>query len=290
MIFCLGLPLTEIMDVEENTVVCGIVVLSRQASLTDEQRIALELMRNAFKNEDKDVFGMSVDDSTYLRYLRARNFDFEKASAMLRATIEWRHSFGLSEMLEGWADVIKLENSTGKMYLRGYDHNGHVLVYMRPRFENTNDHNGNMKHLVYTLERAIACMKERDKDVEKLVLLIDYEGFSLFNAPPMKTSLETLNILQNHYPERLYRAYIIRPPWIFSAFWNMISPFVDPVTREKICFLSSDMKEMNASLKQDIDTSILESDVSGEDSRPFSSEVYLKGDFSTDFLSIIDFQ
>jgi hypothetical protein len=61
-----------------------------------------------------------------------------------------------------------------------------------------------------------------------MCLLIDYEGFSIFNAPPMKTSQETLSILQNQYPERLHRAYLIRPPFYFSIFWSLISPFIDP--------------------------------------------------------------
>jgi hypothetical protein len=72
---------------------------------------------------------------------------------------------------------------------------------MKPVLENTHDHDGNMKHLVYSMEKVVACGEAR-KGVpnEKIILLIDYEGFSLSSGPPMKTSKETLSILQNHYP------------------------------------------------------------------------------------------
>jgi CRAL/TRIO domain len=65
------------------------------------------------------------------------------------------------------------------------------------------------KHLVYTMERAVAVGDQAAKS-EKIVLIIDYEGFTLSGGPPMKTSQETLSILQNHYPERLQCAYLIR--------------------------------------------------------------------------------
>lgn len=45
-----------------------------------------------------------------------------------------------------------------------------------------------------------------------------------------------LNIIQNHYPERLGRALIINVPFIINAFFKIIMPFVDPVTRAKVKF------------------------------------------------------
>lgn len=41
------------------------------------------------------------------------------------------------------------ENSTGKVYMSGFDKQGRPIMIMRPRLENTFDHDGNIKHLVY---------------------------------------------------------------------------------------------------------------------------------------------
>jgi hypothetical protein len=39
---------------------------------------------------------------------------------------------------------------------------------------------------------------------------------------------------RSHYPERLGLALIINVPFLITVFLNLIMPFVDPVTREKI--------------------------------------------------------
>ena len=228
---------------------------------------------------------MPINDQTLLRYLRARNFDVEKAAKMLEDSISWRKEFGVSGSRDGWGSIIELENSTGKLYVRGYDRQGHAILYMKPRFENTKDHDGNLKHLVYHMERAIACMDKYSKE-EKICLVIDYHGFSMLNSPPMKTSMATLNILQNHYPERLFRAYMIRPPWLFHAFWSAISPFVDPITRAKIQMISE--KDLAEVLGKDMDLSLIEAEIGGQDDRPFHSSTYLTIPFDVDYWSHLE--
>jgi hypothetical protein len=42
--------------------------------------------------------------------------------------------------------------------------------------------------------------------------------------------------LQTHYPERLGRAYIINIPFLLNAFFKVIMPLVDPVTKDKVRF------------------------------------------------------
>jgi hypothetical protein len=84
---------------------------------------------------------------------------------MLRATLSWRDSFGLDELNKGWRPILERENCTGKMYSRGFDKDGHAIIYMKPSLENTNEFDGNMKHLVFTLEYAIRKMNEDGRGV-----------------------------------------------------------------------------------------------------------------------------
>jgi hypothetical protein len=48
--------------------------------------------------------------------------------------------------------------------------------------------------------------------------------------------IQMLNIFQTHYPERLAESLIINVPFLIHAFFKMISPFMDPVTRNKLKF------------------------------------------------------
>ena len=253
-------------------------------TLNPEQLKALESMRQQFLSTPIDSCGLALTDATFLRYLRARNYDVTKSSLMLRATIKWRHDFGLKDM-SPWSETLQLEATTGKMYIRGFDKDGHILLYMRPGNENTKNHDGNMKHTVYILERAIAIM-ESITGQQKLMMIIDYDGFSMSKAPPFKTSKEVLDTLQNHYPERLYRAYCINAPWFMNAFWTAIWPFIDAVTKLKIQLVKGEAA--TSALLSVIDSKVLEKQFGGDDSRPFDSEAFLKGPYNWDYLMILN--
>ena len=66
--------------------------------------------------------------------------------------------------------------------------------------------------------------------VGKMTWLIDFEGYSYRNAPPITLALKTLNILQNHYPERLGLAVCYHPPRLFQLTWK--------VSSRSLCLLS----------------------------------------------------
>jgi hypothetical protein len=176
--------------------------------------------------------------------------------------------------------IIEKENETGKIYCRGYDREGRVAMYMRPHHENTNDALNNMRHLVYQLERAIACTKKKSGGLEKINLMIDYEHFRIRDSPPMSTSKWTIQILQNHYPERLFKAYVLNPGFVFRTFLTVIRPFLDPVTKSKIA-MASGKAEKQKKIGERFDLDVLEESSGGEPGavKDFDSKLYLSMPF-----------
>ncbi|KAL3942700.1 MAG: hypothetical protein SGBAC_003145 [Bacillariaceae sp.] len=234
--------------------------------MTEEEKTQTEEILNELSQEEQEAL---ADKFMTLRHLRAEKGNVKKAIAAMQRTLKWRKEFQVQDLkqclqqqqqqqeehvdqqepidekkeedhkasLNALASVIRTENETGKSYVRGYDKDGRAILYMRPAKENTNHEEGNMRNLVYHMEKSIACSSKNGQS--EICIVIDYDGFQLRHAPPTSTSKYTLDVLQKHYPERLYRAYICNPPWIFRGFWKVIGPFVDPVTKQKLQFCTS---------------------------------------------------
>ncbi|CAM9258033.1 unnamed protein product [Chrysoparadoxa australica] len=202
---------------------------------------------------------------------------------MLDAALKWREDFNVKEIMHDPEELARLrkENATGKGYMRGVDKLGRPVMVLRPAVENTWDYTGNMKHLTYNMERARIMLQERTEGKGKLCILIDFTGYAISNAPPMKTSKQTLKILQAYYPETLGRCFLISPPWLFSKFFSVISPFIDKVTREKVVFVT-DMEDHEDVLNLEE----VEAALGGKHPAPFSSELYMNGPLNHCFNQI----
>jgi len=116
------------------------------------------------------------------------------------------------------------------------------------------------------------------------VVIMDFEGYSMLNAPPMKTSRATLSILQDHYPERLHQFVLLNSPWLFHAFFKAISPFIDPVTKAKITFVKGSAAEKRAQLEAVFEIGALEESLGGDLPFEWDADKYFSQDrdFSAD--------
>mmetsp|Transcript_11275 Transcript_11275/g.18420 ORF Transcript_11275/g.18420 Transcript_11275/m.18420 type:complete len:275 (-) Transcript_11275:92-916(-) len=240
--------------------------MADERTYTEEEKAKYEAFRTALDDITPHQKAWA-DEACLYRYLRARSFDLTKAEAMIRETLKWRE--------ESHPESIKFQDiahevETGKVYFRGSDKVGHPILIMRPVKQNTSERAGQMKLLVYMLEE---CIRHMGPGIEKLVLITDFKGYSMRNAPDMGTSRETLHILSNHYPERLLKSFSVDPPWYFWVFFKLIKPFIDPVTLEKVVFIPDNNNSCEP-LYQVVDKSKLEKTLMGDDSYEFNFEEY----------------
>jgi hypothetical protein len=178
----------------------------------------------------KDSERMFLTRDCLLRYLRATTWNVAQAETRLKNTLVWRREYGL----EGFTrDYISIENATGKQLILGWDNAGRTCQYLRPSKQNTERSDRQIQHLVFMLERAIDMMPPGQ---ENLALLINFAETKSGQGATISQGRQTLNILQNHYPERLGRALVTNLPFYISGFFKLITPFIDPMTREKIKF------------------------------------------------------
>ncbi|PFH46393.1 hypothetical protein AMATHDRAFT_77690 [Amanita thiersii Skay4041] len=197
---------------------------------------------------------------TIPRYMRAAKWKIEDAKKRIRATLEWRREFK-PDLIP--PDEVKIESETGKIILTGFDNDGRPIIYMRPGRENTETGPRQLRHLVWWLERARDLMPPGQ---ESLVIIVDYNSCTLRTNPSISVARKVLHILQQHYVETLGRALVVNLPTLLSFFYKGISPFLDPVTRDKMRF--------NPNLKELIPLSHLDADFGGDYHFKFESQAY----------------
>ncbi|OCH93078.1 CRAL/TRIO domain-containing protein [Obba rivulosa] len=206
----------------------------------DKKRMADEILAH-FTKEDYTIPGiengeLSEDEKFWLshecmlRFLRAVKWSSAPAAIKrLEETLIWRREYGVYDVIT--TSHVEPEALTGKMMLFGYDADRRPAMYLRPSRQNTAESIRQVHLVVWYLERAAELM---GPGVETIALMVDYADKA--KNPSFSQARAVLNILQTHYPERLGRALIVNLPFLLSAFFKMITPFVDPVTRPKMRF------------------------------------------------------
>ncbi|GAA5884608.1 hypothetical protein JCM6882_005320 [Rhodosporidiobolus microsporus] len=173
----------------------------------------------------------------FLRCLRAVKWDYAAGVRRAEETLVWRREFKVEEMKE--SDISR-EGETGKELVMGFDVNCRPVLYMHPNRQNTQVGPDQIAFVVWCLERTLDLLPPTDPAVEMLCLCIDF-GKDDKNAKSQPTTLgqarKVLEILQTYYCERLGKAVCVNIPQIFFAFYKLVGPFVDPVTKDKIRFL-----------------------------------------------------
>nr|VDD41599.1 unnamed protein product [Brassica oleracea] len=163
------------------------------------------------------------------RFLRTKGDNAKKAAKQLRSCLSWRSSLGIESLI---ADEFTAELAEGLAYVAGLDDECRpVLVFrIKQDYQKLHTQKQLTRLVVFTLEVAISTMC---RNVEEFVILFDASFFKSASAF-MNTLVTTLKIVAEYYPCRLFKAFVIDPPSLFSYLWKGIRSFLDLSTATMI--------------------------------------------------------
>ncbi|KAF7131143.1 hypothetical protein CNMCM5793_004193 [Aspergillus hiratsukae] len=197
-------------------------------------------------------------DALFLRFLRARKWDVNKAFVMMLEAILWRmKEFHVDEevIAKGELHALKASRDTsnavaakhgkdflaqmrmGKAYVHGVDKLGRPIVVIRvkihkPSAQSEEALNQFIIHVIESVRLLLV------PPVETAAVVFDMTGFGLSNMeyPPVKFIIKCF---EANYPESLGVLLIHNAPWMFSSIWRLIKGWMDPVIVAKVQFTKS---------------------------------------------------
>jgi len=235
------------------------------AKLSTTEKMQLVAFRqNLFATELTNQEKQWCDDACLVRYLKARvdkyGWNVEKSLAMIQDSLKWRREFKPDSTKE---EDLKELVEAGVLYGNGKDKSGRPIIIVKMSAPVT-DYVMYTRYVVHVMEKAILSMNPQE--TEEMMWILDLKGANRKCFPPKAVCKEALNIFYTHYPERLYKLFIIDAPKVFSVFWSMLSTFLEAETRAKINFLSGPVgvgQKKTDTLLELIDMNVLESDYGG---------------------------
>ncbi|GJN22652.1 hypothetical protein PR202_gb10240 [Eleusine coracana subsp. coracana] len=209
--------------------------------------------------EAQDPACKEEDDFMLRRFLRARDRNVGKACAMLVKYVKWKRTAKPNAFIS--EEEVANEIPKGKLYLQGYDKQGRPLIYGfgAKHYPSKRDLDEFKRYVIYVLDKTVSRLPASGQ--EKFAAVADLKGWGYSNCD-IRAYLAALDIMQNYYPERLGKVFLIHVPYVFMAAWKIVYPFIDDNTKKKFVFVSD--KDLDKTLKEAIDDTQLPEEYGGK--------------------------
>lgn len=209
--------------------------------LTPVQESQLVQLRQWLQETHK---GKIPKDAHILRFLRARQFNIEKAREMLVHSLAWRKLHNIDHLLNNYQPSAVIQ----KYYPGGWhfsDKDGRPMYILRlgqmdvKGLMKAVGEEAVLKHVIAVNEegvhRAATATEQLGYPVSGCTCIMDLENLSMRHLwrPGIRALLRIIEMVQANYPETMGRLLIVRAPRVFPVLWTLVSPFIDENTRTK---------------------------------------------------------
>uniref|UniRef100_A0A8C7X1N0 SEC14 like lipid binding 1 n=1 Tax=Oryzias sinensis TaxID=183150 RepID=A0A8C7X1N0_9TELE len=240
--------------------------------LTPLQESCLIRLRKWLQETHK---GKIPKDEHILRFLRARDFNMDKAREILCQSLTWRKQHQVDYLLETWNSPQVLQD----FYTGGWHHHdrdGRPLYILRLGQMDTKGlvralgEESLLRHVLSINEEGLRRCEENTKvfgrPISCWTCLVDLEGLNMRHLwrPGVKALLRIIEVVEANYPETLGRLLILRAPRVFPVLWTLVSPFIDENTRKKFLIYAGNDYQGPGGLVDYIDKEIIPDFLGGE--------------------------
>ena len=227
-------------------------------SPTEEELREVAILKERIKgNSEEEVTPELIGELTdlaYLRFFRGRKGIMDDAFNSLISHLKWRNQ---NDVVNFEAFDISNEVATNKSFIKGTDKLLHPVIYVFARRHDkyNRDVDEITRFIIHTINKSLA---ESVPSEEQIIIVFDLTSFGL-SCMDYEAVKILIGILAHNYPEILSKVHIVNHPWLFNACWAVISPWIDPVTAQKVNFTSI------ADLSKFIDAECIPEDVGNYD-------------------------
>ncbi|KAF3525127.1 hypothetical protein F2Q69_00050546 [Brassica cretica] len=199
--------------------------------------------------EEVTIWGVPLlkddrSDVVLLKFLRARDFKVKDSLTMLKNTIKWRRDFKIDELVD--EDLV--DDLDKVVFMHGHDREGHPVCYnVYGEFQNKELYNKTFsdeekrKHFLRTriqfLERSIRKLDFSSGGVSTIFQINDMKNSPGLGKKELRLATkQAVQLLQDNYPEFVFKQAFINVPWWYLLFYTVIGPFMTPRSKSKLVF------------------------------------------------------
>ncbi|KAM3863711.1 SEC14-like protein 1 [Diretmus argenteus] len=240
--------------------------------LTPLQESCLIRLRQWLQETHK---GKIPKDQHVLRFLRARDFNLDKAREILCQSLTWRKQHKVDFLLDSWERPEMLQD----YYTGGWHHHdrdGRPLYILRLGQMDTKGlvralgEEAVLRQVLSINEEGLRRCEENTRvfgrPISCWTCLVDLESLNMRHLwrPGVKALLRIIEVVEANYPETLGRLLIVRAPRVFPVLWTLVSPFIDENTRKKFLIYAGNDYQGPGGLVDYIDREVIPDFLGGD--------------------------
>ena len=221
-----------------------VALLKEQVPCTCE-KCKLSMEKNSLNN---DYICKVCTDDRCSRFLIGCKGDVGKAAHILTGSLIWRYTTKADEAIKDTEEAKKreelIQSALPYTYNNLFDKLGNAIYIEMTGLCDVNKmlEIGAEEFLTNHIRVNEKCIKNK---TGKRLVILDLIGLnaSMLGGSGFGLLKQMIDLDQRHYPESMYKTFIINAPWLLSTAFEIVKPWLDPLTLTKIHILGEGYME-----------------------------------------------